>query len=188
MRRLVNLCERLLHDYVWRSRLYSLGNNSKIFKCDMLRNPKGISVGNNVLIMKGARLEAVPYSADHNELQPKLIIGDNTAIQLHFHCGAAQEVRIGKNVLIAGRVYISDHDHIYDAEVSAREHRGIIAAPVNIGDGVWIGEGVVVLKGVTIGERSVVGANSVVTKDIPPYCVAVGVPARVIKKIHPKKY
>ena len=58
-----------------------------------------------------------------------------------------------------------------------------IKGPVLIEDSVWIGDNVVVLSGVTIGKGSVIGANSVVTKDIPPYSMAVGCPAKVIKKL-----
>jgi len=64
-----------------------------------------------VLIRKGARLETV----DHCDgTKPKLIIGDNTSIHFYFHCGAAESVTIGNDVLIAGRVYITHHDHVFD--------------------------------------------------------------------------
>jgi acetyltransferase-like isoleucine patch superfamily enzyme len=90
----------------------------------------------------------------------------------------------GRDVLIAGRVYISDHDHDYrDKQNCARRNDKLISKAVSIGDGAWLGEGCVVLKGVSIGERSVIGANSVVTKDVPAWSVACGVPAKVIKKI-----
>ena len=55
-------------------------------------------------------------------------------------------------------------------------------APVKIGKNVWLGEGVIVMPGVTIGDGAVIGAHSVVNKSIPPACVAVGSPAKVIKK------
>jgi acetyltransferase-like isoleucine patch superfamily enzyme len=87
--------------------------------------------------------------------------------------------------LIAGRVYISDHDHQYDhPDFSARECKKLRADPVVIEDGVWLGEGSVILKGVTVGKRAVVGANAVVTKDVPPFTIVAGVPARVIEKIN----
>lgn len=57
-----------------------------------------------------------------------------------------------------------------------------MVAPIHIEDDVWIGAGVKVLKGVTIGKGSVIGAGAVVTKDIPPYSIAAGVPCRVIGK------
>jgi acetyltransferase-like isoleucine patch superfamily enzyme len=87
--------------------------------------------------------------------------------------------------LIAGRVYISDHDHVLDDPVlSSCENKKLISKPVVIEDGCWLGEGCVILKGVRIGKRSVIGANAVVTKDIPEYSIAAGVPAKVIKKIN----
>jgi lipopolysaccharide O-acetyltransferase len=57
-----------------------------------------------------------------------------------------------------------------------------MTAPVRIGQRVWLGEGVSVLKGVTIGDGSIIGAGAVVNKDIPPNCIAVGVPARIVKR------
>lgn len=55
---------------------------------------------------------------------------------------------------------------------------------INIGNGCWLGQNVVVLPGVTIGERSIIGANAVVSNDIPPYSIAVGMPAKVIKRFN----
>ena len=147
----------------------------------MLTNPKVISIGRKVQILKGARIEAVGKCDGKT---PKIKIGDGTAIHFYFHCGAAESVTIGKNVLISGRVYISDHDHCFDdPEYSARWSKKLTSKPVVIEDEVWLGEGGVVLKGVTIGKRAVVGANAVVTKNVLPYTVVAGVPAKVIKKI-----
>jgi len=147
----------------------------------MLTNPKAISIGKNVTILKHVRLEAVgPWDGR----EPKICIGDGTSVQFFFHCGAAKSVTIGKNVLISGRVYITDHDHLFnDPNYPPRLCKGLNVKSVVIEDGVWLGEGCVVLKGVTIGRRSVVGANAVVTKDVPPFTVVGGVPARVIRKI-----
>lgn len=112
-------------------------------------------------------------------------IGDNTVIHLNFHCGAADSVKIGRDVLIAGNVYITDHDHVFDhSGRPARWEEGLISKPVVIEDGVWLGEGCVILKGVTVGKRSVVGANAVVTRDVPPGTVVGGIPAKVIKIIN----
>lgn len=149
-------------------------------KPDFLFNENRISIGSYVEIRKGARLEVFPKSGTTDA---KIEIGDGTSIHFYFHCGAASSVKIGKNVLIAGRVFITDHDHVYDDDDLPCTQSGLNTAPVVIEDEVWIGEGAVILKGVTIGRRSVVGANAVVTKSVPPYTVVGGIPARFIKKI-----
>lgn len=143
----------------------------------LLTNSHRVRIGDGVSIRKGARIEVVGECG-------LIEIGDGTSIQFDFHCGAAESVIIGRDVLIAGRVYISDHDHVFDIRDSPpRRCRDLVASPVVIEDGVWLGEGAVVLKGVRIGRRSVVGANAVVTRDVPSECVVGGVPARVLKRI-----
>lgn len=177
--RLVNLAGALWHYVRWRRRFHAFGWRSRLGRCDMLTNPRAISIGRNVLIRKGARLEAVGSDAGDG---PKLIIGDGTAIQFYFHCGAASRVTIGRNVLMGGRVYITDHDHSYDEpDLSARESPRLKVAPVEIGDGAFLGEGCVILKGVRVGKRAVVAANAVVTRDVPDFAVVAGVPARPIR-------
>lgn len=143
----------------------------------MLTGCNKIKIGKGVSIRQGSRIEVVTDDG-------KIDIGDGTSIQLGFHCGAAKNVRIGKDVLIAGKVYISDHDHVfYHRNMPARRCPELVAEAVEIGDGAWLGEGCAVLKGVRIGRRSVVGANSVVTKSVPEGCVVGGVPARLIRRI-----
>jgi acetyltransferase-like isoleucine patch superfamily enzyme len=174
-----------VYNYIrWRVRFYKFGFRSRLGGFDMLSNPKAISIGRKVEIRDHCRLEAI---GDCSDGKPKVIIGDGTSAQFYFHCGAAESITIGKDVLIAGRVYITDHDHEFDnADIPPRYGRKLYAKPVVIEDGVWIGEGAVILKGVRVGERAVIGANAVVTKDIPPFSIAGGVPARVIKKIELK--
>jgi acetyltransferase-like isoleucine patch superfamily enzyme len=165
----------------WKWRFNHFGWKSKLYTCDLLFNPKLISIGRGVLIRKGARLEAIG-NADYNN-KPKLIIGDGTAIQFYFHCGAAQSIKIGKDVLIAGHVYITDHDHIYnDPILPPRRCNKLESKSVVIEDGCWLGEGCKILKGVTIGRNAVVAAGSVVTKDVSAGTIVAGVPARFIKK------
>ena len=85
-------------------------------------------------------------------------------------------------MLTADKVYISDNVHDYhNIEIPVKEQPIVQKKEVCIGEGAWLGENVCVI-GASVGKHSVVGANSVVTKDIPDYCVAVGIPARVIKK------
>jgi acetyltransferase-like isoleucine patch superfamily enzyme len=179
--RLANLAGALWHYVRWRRRFHSFGWQSRLGRCDMLTNPRAIAIGRNVLIRKGARLEAVGSDTSGG---PKLIIGDGTAIQFYFHCGAAGRVTIGRNVLMGGRVYITDHDHSYEEpDLSARESPRLKVAPVEIGDGAFLGEGCVILKGVRVGKRAVVAANAVVTRDVPDFTVVAGVPARIVKSV-----
>lgn len=90
-------------------------------------------------------------------------------------------VTIGRNVRIASYVRINTADHTFTDPDIPISQQGFEVAPVVIGDDVWLGTGVIVGSGVTIGTGSVIGAGSVVTRDIPPYSVAVGVPCRVLR-------
>ena len=180
-KRCVNILSALCHVARWSWRFGKFGFRSRIDRPDLLTNMRLVHIGARVNIWKGARIEAI---GDVGCCGPRIQIGDGTSIQMYFHCGAAESVRIGRNVLIAGRVFITDHDHVFDdPELSARCCRSLVSSPVVIEDGAWLGEGCAILKGVTVGSRSVVGANSVVTKDVPPGCIVGGIPARVIRYI-----
>lgn len=146
-----------------------------------------ISIGNNVNFDQRLRLDAIENFFD-DKFTPIIIMGDNVSIQKDCHIGATNKIIIGNNVLLASKVYISDHSH---GEITAdgiklppAKRRLYSKGPVIIEDNVWLGEGVVVLPGVTIGENSIVGANAVVTKSIPKNCVAGGNPARIIREIN----
>ena len=185
---MINLITAVLHYARWSWRFGQFGFRSRLAAPDMLTQPGRIRIGRQVYIGKGARIEAL---GDGDRQQPKIEIGDGTSIQMYFHCGAADRVSIGRDVLIAGRVYISDHDHrADDPDLPPRHARELVVKPVVIGDGAWLGEGCVILKGVTIGARAVVGANAVVTREVPPFAVVAGVPARLIRmlEIEPSKH
>lgn len=92
-------------------------------------------------------------------------------------------VRIGEVALLAPRVSITANQHTFDdVELPIRDQPEK-SAGISIGRNGWIGVGAAILDGVTIGDHVVVGANAVVTKDLPSYCVAVGVPAKVLRTI-----
>jgi acetyltransferase-like isoleucine patch superfamily enzyme len=112
----------------------------------------------------------------------RLIIEDYTTIGHFSVIASLRYVHIGKNILIADKVYISDNLHAYeDITIPIVNQPVIFKGNVYIGDDSWIGQNVSII-GASIGKHCVIGANSVVTRDIPDYCVAVGSPARVVKK------
>lgn len=118
----------------------------------------------------------------------KLEIGDRVTLGYMNVISVAKSVRIGSDCLFAGEVKILDNNsHSLDFELR-REHAALEpddVAPVVIENDVWIGTNCIVLKGVTIGQGAVIAAGAVVTKDVPPFTVAAGNPARVIKRIEP---
>ncbi len=149
-----------------------------------IRNKRNIKIGKNFTAGFGCRIEAFPLIGD-NEIC--ISIGKDVQMNDYVHIGAVGSITIGDNVLMASKIYISDHNHgsydelISDQPMSIPINRKAICKPVIIGDNVWLGESVCVLPGVTIGEGCVVGALSVVTKSLPPYSIAVGSPAKVVK-------
>lgn len=151
-----------------------------------LRGLQCAGIGNNFSVGRRARIEIIRF---HNGIHfsPELIIGDNVSIQDDVHIGCIEKIIIGDGVLIASKVYISDHNHgnysgsHQDEPTTEPRLRLVTHNPVTIGRNVWIGEMVSILPGVSIGEGTIIGANSVVVSDLPPNCIAVGVPARIIK-------
>lgn len=171
-----------------RWRLLLLLNNfifNKFGKKSMIINPrkvegyKNITIGNDVYIAYKTWLAAMPQTS-FNDCE--LIIGDGCKIGNFNHIYATKSIRFGNNVLTADRVYISDNLHGYeDISIPILRQPVKQIGTVTIGESSWIGENVCVI-GANIGRHCVIGANSVVTKDIPDYSVAVGSPAKIIKR------
>jgi acetyltransferase-like isoleucine patch superfamily enzyme len=108
----------------------------------------------------------------------KLIIGDNVRLNGPI-ISASNEIRIGNNCRIAPQVYLMDGDfHAVEDRLAAGKSR-----PIIIEDDAWLATRCMILKGVTIGKGAVVAAGSVVTKDVPPYTMVAGIPAKPVKKI-----
>jgi len=110
-----------------------------------------------------------------------LTLGDKSILARDISINCYLDVEIGDSALIADHVYISDFDHRFDDLAMPIKDQGITKSRVRIDRNVWLATKVTVCRGVVIGEGTVVGANAVVTKDLPPFSVAVGTPARVIK-------
>ena len=109
-------------------------------------------------------------------------IGDNSGIGINARLSTTGGIIIGKNVMMGPDVVIMTQEHKHDEITRPMMEQGFEKASVIIEDDVYIGIRVIILAGVRIGRSSIIGAGAVVTKDIPPFSIAVGVPARVIKQ------
>lgn len=113
-------------------------------------------------------------------------IGAGTFLNRGVMVSAMDRVTIGAHCMFANGCMITDANHRYDDLQQPIPWQGFTSkGPTLIGDNVWAGANVVITSGVTIGERSVIGAGSVVTRDIPPFSVVAGMPARVIRRYGP---
>ena len=105
----------------------------------------------------------------------------NTTINPYTVIYSAGGISIGDNVLIATHVVMSAHNHIYKDRNLLIRKQGISKIGINIGNDVWIGANATILDGVSIGNGAIIAAGSVVTKDVMPYTIFAGVPARFLK-------
>jgi acetyltransferase-like isoleucine patch superfamily enzyme len=110
-----------------------------------------------------------------------LRIGDKVVFGRNNVVNAYLDVSIGAASIIADMVYVTDFDHVFADIERPIKDQGIVKSPVRIGADVWLANKVSVVRGTVVGDGCVVAANAVVTRDLPPYSVAVGVPARVVR-------
>lgn len=144
---------------------------------------QNIEIGSHTKIRSGSRIQAlVAYLPTGQEFHPTIKIGERCFIEFGVHIGANSRIEIGNDVMIASRAYISDQMHRYEDVTKPISHQPLTEAGfVVIGDGTFIGAGACIFPNITLGEHVVVGANAVVTKDVPPFCVVAGVPARILR-------
>ncbi len=180
---------RVLADMVyaeWIRREFGCVGRFRVHSPLYLHGAKHIYMGNGVYLKGPLRLETLDKYGGQS-FSPKINIEDNVVINAYCHIGCINGIRIGKYSTIAERCLIIDHMHGKTIYEHLRKHtysRPLYSkGKINIGECVQIGEGCVILPGVTIGEHSIIGANSVVTKNIPPYSIVGGNPAKVIKVI-----
>ena len=181
---------------IYRHFLNACGRGTKIERSVKIFYLEKVTLGKNVLIEHDALLHA------RSESRVSMVIGDNTHIYHHaiLQVGGGR-IKIGANCLIKpfswihglGGVIIGDYviiaggsaivaqTHVHSNLSTPIALQGEHGEGIIIEDNVWIGAEVKVLDGVTIGTGSIIGAGAVVTKDIPPFSVAVGVPAKIIK-------
>lgn len=142
---------------------------------------KFIEIGDRVFVGAGSWIEVMrdnSFAAG----QAVISIGSGTTMSGNCTITAVRKVDIGRNVLIARNVHISDHFHAFENRDLPVKDQGVArVAEIRILEGAWIGHGAVICPGVTIGRNAVIGANAVVRADVPDYSVAAGVPARIIR-------
>lgn len=183
--------KRVLYTGYYRRNFKHFGNRSLLspFACYLV-GLDNISIGENVSLGANIQLGAWKKHQD-TKYNPEIIIGDNTIIRADAHITAVDSIRIGNNVLTGTKILITDNAHgaseksLLDIPPCKRPLYS--KGPVIIENNVWIGEKVSIMPGVHIGEGAIIAANSVVTKSIPAYCIAAGVPAKIIKNLNIEK-
>ncbi len=174
-----------------RSRIYAFLLNAKNLDIGTgcyLKGVRYIKFGNDISIFRGIWLEAVSYHNGYIYF-PKIKIGNNVCFSNNVHVSCIDSVTINDNVLIGSNVHISDHNHgsyigekCSSPEENPSMRRLISAGAIHIQERVWIGDNVTIIGPVVIGAGAVIGSNSVVRGNIDAGTVAVGAPARMIKK------
>jgi len=158
---------------------------------------ESIELGNGVYIFKGVRLDGKGHANNRICLEDGVVaeinvvigtldntciyIGQDTFIGPSVCIAGPGDIKIGKDCLIGAHTGIYANNHNFTDIIKPIKYQGITRQGIVIEDDCWLGDGVKVLDGVKIGRGSVIGAGAVVTKDIPPFSIAVGVPAQVIK-------
>ncbi|HNS51964.1 MAG TPA: acyltransferase [Anaerolineae bacterium] len=142
-----------LRGWYYSGLLARAGTNLRVAEHVMINSPTHVSVGDNCYIGTGAQL--YPWSAP---------------------------ITIGSNVLIAAGARLITRKHGFATMSHPMALQGYTNAPIVIEDDVWVGFGAVILPGVTVGRGSIVGSNAVVTRDVEPYSIVGGVPARLIRR------
>lgn len=137
------------------------------------RRNEEIKIGDNGFILRGSML--YPYGG-------KIVIGKNVGINPYCVIYGMGGVTIGDDVMIGTSCVIIPANHNYERTDIPMNLQGLNCKGIKIGNDVWLGARVVVLDGVEIGNGSIIGAGSVVSENIPAFSIAVGVPARVVKK------
>lgn len=154
-----------------------LGDGVKIYS-----NVRLNALGKNNSLLIGSRA-ILEHGVDIGFLDNTHIeIGEDTFIGPYTCLAGFGDIKIGKGCLIAAHSGIFANSHIFADPIQQIKDQGITTKGIVIEDNCWLGHNVTVIDGITIGRGSVIGAGAVVNKNIPPYSVAVGVPARVISQ------
>ena len=163
--------------------------NSKIGLNFSIIGPQNITLGKNFSGGDNISLWTwESYDGRKRNIKPDLRIGDNVTITNNCIISCAKKIEIGDGTLLGRGTFITDNSHgkndtIPELNVIPAKRKIYSKGEILVGKNVWTGANVCIMPGVTIGNGVVIGANSVVTHDLPDYCIAAGVPARIIKRI-----
>lgn len=185
-----------LRSQAYKKVLGSIGESCFIEKNVRFRVPKRIFLGNRVYIGENVRLDACFTTSqiridndvsihEYSTLKAgigKIIVHKGVTIASFVGLGGDGGLEIGKNSIIANHVELITGNYVFDDPSIPIKRQGVRLGRIEIGENVWLGVHTIVLPGVRIGDGAVVGGGSVVTKDIPGNSVAVGNPAKVIRK------
>lgn len=178
--KIVNV-KRLLYCHINKARFGHIGRGSYIRKPIMLTNTKQMYIGDYVHICFGARIECIK-SWKQTSYHPKIEIGNGTVIGQNFHMTCADHIVLEDDVTCSNSVVITDINHAHNLVDIHCLDQDLEVSEVHIKQYAFIGSGAVILPGVTIGKNAIIGARAVVTKSVPDDCMAVGIPAKVIKR------
>jgi acetyltransferase-like isoleucine patch superfamily enzyme len=158
----------------------AFGTDAVIVPPGRVSHPECVELGDRVVVLEHSWLSVEPAV---DGITPRLVIGEGSRIGRFIHIACVGEVIIGKRCFASDRIFIADTYHEYaDVDEPVQTQPMATPEPVIIGDDVFIGIGAVILMGVTVGDGAYIAGGAVVTKDVPPYTVVVGNPARVIRK------
>lgn len=163
----------------------------------VLRHPHRVSLGDNVIVDSGCTIDAKGEEGEGVVIGNGVFIGAGTIISMaggtieiddganigsYCRIGTYGHTRVGKKVLLAAYCYLVGATHETDSiDIPIIDQPTITRGGVTIGDGTWLGARVTVMDGKSVGCHSVVGAHAVVTETLPDFCIAYGVPAKVVR-------
>lgn len=184
-----------------RSKLYPClfkhcGRNVNFGTNVVLRNPNKIEIGDNSIIDDNCLLDAKGKQNRGILIEEGVFVGRNSILSckngdivlrkkanIGFNCEifSGSHVEVGEGVLMAAYCYLIGGDHDVDNVSVSVTEQGSTSHGIKIEEGCWVGAGAKVLDGVAVGAHTIVGAGAVVTRDVPPYAIAAGVPAKVLR-------
>ena len=163
----------------------SCSNTVRFDNIGLIEGYKYISIGSNTSFQRDLYLTAWDQYGDQ-QFVPELKIGSDCFIGAWNHITCVNRIVIGNGLLTGKWVTITDNSHgttdYKDLQIPPAKRKIYSKGPIIIGNNVWIGDKATILAGVTIGDGAVIAANSVVTKDVPPFSVVAGSPAKIIQQ------